>query len=713
MTATVDFEKDAAAKITRGITGLLRPKTIAVIGASPERHTLGNQVLRNLRTFGFAGMVIPVHPRADVLEGYPAVPAVAQLPNDVDVAVVSVRASRAAGVLRELAARGCPAAVLPAAGFSEEELAGLRSVLEELQIVVNGPNCLGTLSAADAAPLWTAHIRGDFHTGNVALVTQSGSAAISVTTTSDLGFSRVISSGNELSLSAADYLSWLADDDETAAVGLVLESLKEPEKFRAAVRRVQAAGKRIVAVKVGRTSAGGRATQAHTGALVTGYDAYRALFRQLGVPLVRDYDELVTTLQLYSGLGSRPVGGNRLAVMSISGGQSALACDIATEVGATIADFAPATVERVRAALPGTTGENPVDIGASIDEEARRTALAVEAVGEDPAVDAIVVVQDAQEKLPLTPRHDYLEHMRQIVDGARPSAKPVVLVSSTASPVHPLLAELTAGTNVTILRGLEPALAATNTLGTVPRSAAEDTGPTVPAALLAELREEIAVHHGPLPYALVQRIVSAYGLPYVRSRLARDEDEAVTFAHDRGFPVVVKIASKDVPHRVDVGGVVVGIEDEDALRAAVRGIRERMRALPHAEVDGYEVQAAVTGSIEGILGFTREEPLGSLVVAGSGGSLAELVGDRAVDLAPVSPQGALDMIAQTHLGRLLSGYRRLAQPTDVGPLAEVIVRFSALAAELGDLIVEADLNPAFIREGTGEVTLVDALFIAR
>ncbi|MDQ4214965.1 acetate--CoA ligase family protein [Microbacterium sp. ASV81] len=703
---------ERAALVARGITGLLRPRTVAVIGASPERSTLGNQVLRNLRIFGFAGTVIPVHPRADVLEGYAAVPSIADLPEGVDVAVVSVRAARATGVLRELAERGCPAAVMPAAGFGDDELTELREALAELPIVVNGPNCLGTLSVADAAPLWTANIRRDFRTGNVALVTQSGSAAISVTTTSDLGFSRVVSSGNELSLSAADYLSWLAEDDETAAVGLVLESLTEPEAFRAAVRRVQAAGKRIVAVKVGRTSAGGRATQAHTGALVTGYDAYRALFRQLGVPVVRDYDELVSTLHLYSRLGSRPVGGNRLAVMSISGGQSALACDIATEIGATIADFAPETAERVRAALPGTTGENPVDIGASIDEDARRTAEAVAAVGADPGVDAIVVVQDAQEKLPLTPQHDYIEHVRQIVEGAKASATPVVVVSSTASPVHPMLAELVEGTNTTILRGLEPALVALNTLGTAP-TPEDDASMIVSAEVVAGLRAEVSARHGMLGHALVQRILAAYGLPYARSLVVQDEDEAVAFAREVGFPLVVKIASPDVPHRVDVGGVVVGIRDEEALRAAVAGIRERMRALPHAQIDGYEVQVAVAGSIEAILGFTREDPLGSLVVVGSGGSLAELVGDRAVDLAPVTAQGARDLIAETHLGRLLSGYRKLAEPTDIGPLADAIVRFSALAADLGDLIVEADLNPTFVREGTGEITLVDALFIAR
>ncbi|MDL9978372.1 acetate--CoA ligase family protein [Microbacterium sp. ASV49] len=697
----------------RGITGLLKPTTIAVIGASPERSTLGNQVLRNLRIFGFGGTVIPVHPRAEALEGWAALPSVADLPDGVDVAVVSVRASRAVGVLRELAERGCPAAVLPAAGFSAEELAELQGALRDLPIVVNGPNCLGTLSAAASAPLWTAHIRSDFRTGNIALITQSGSAAISVTTTSDLGFSRVVSSGNELSLTAADYLSWLADDDATVAVGLVVESLNEPEKFRAAVCRVHAAGKRIVAVKVGRTSAGGRATQAHTGALVTGYDAYRALFRQLGVPLVRDYDELVATLQLYSQLGSGPVGGDRLAVMSISGGQSALACDIATEIGATIADFAPATAERVREALPGTTGENPVDIGASIDERERRTAAAVEAVGDDPGVDSIVVVQDAQEKLPLTPDHDYIDHIRQIVAGARSAAKPVVVVSSTAAPVHPMLTDLVAGTNVTILRGLEPALVALSTLATAPAVVDADARAIVAADLVVGLRDEIAEQHGPLPHALVQRILAAYGLPYARSRVVPDEDAAVAFAREVGFPLVVKITSQDVPHRVDVGGVVVGIRDEESLRTAVREIRDRMRAIPHAVIDGYEVQTAVSGSIEAILGFTHEAPLGSMVVVGSGGSLAELVADRAVDLAPVSPEGARDLIAQTHLGRLLDGYRRLAEQTDVGPLADVIARFSALAADLGDLIVEADLNPTFIREGTGEITLVDALFIAR
>lgn len=676
------------------------------------RHTLGNQVLRNLRQFGFGGTVIPVHPRAESIEGLPTVSAVADLPDDVDAAVVSVRASAVTGVLRELAAYGCPSAVVPAAGFTADEMAELTDALQTVPIVVNGPNCLGTLSAADAAPLWTARVRADFRSGNVALITQSGSAAISVTTTTDLGFSRVISSGNELSLSAADYLTWLATDEATTTVGLVLESLTEPDRFAAAVRRVQQAGKRLVCLKVGRTSAGGRATQAHTGALVTGYDAYQAYFRRLGVPLVQEYDELVATLQLYAALRDRPVHGNRLAVMSISGGQSALACDVATEIGAAVAEFAPPTGERIRDALPGTTGENPVDIGASIDELGRRTEDAVAAVGDDPGVDSVLVVQDAQEKLPLTPEHDYVDHLRQVVRGAAKSGAPVAIASSTSAAIHPMLRELADKANVPVLQGLRPAAVALNSLGVAPPDAATNASGSVSGDVLSELRADIAQHHGVLPHPLVQRILAAYDLPYARSILAKTEDEAVEFAREVGFPVVVKIASTDVPHRVDVGGVVTGVESESALRVAIRTIADSMEALPEAVIDGYEVQEAVTGSVESILGFKVEAPFGAMVIVGSGGSLAELVSDRAVDLAPVAQASARAMVDGSHLGKLLSGYRKLAAVTSVAPLVDVIVRFGALAADLGDLVTEADLNPVFIREGDGQITLVDALFVA-
>ncbi|MFZ0217201.1 MAG: CoA-binding protein, partial [Candidatus Dormiibacterota bacterium] len=232
-----------SASTASAIDGIMKPQSVAVIGASSARRALGNQVLQNLRNFGFAGGVWCVHPRAKEVEGWPAVPSVADLPGDVDVAVVSVPASGAVAVLAELDQHGCRSAVVPAAGFTGADLDAIETAAARLSMRFNGPNCLGVFSAAARAPLWTPRFRMDLPIGNVTVISQSGSAAISITTSPGLGFARIVSSGNETSLTSADYLDWLATDDATDVVGLVIEGIADADRFAAAVDRVQTAGK--------------------------------------------------------------------------------------------------------------------------------------------------------------------------------------------------------------------------------------------------------------------------------------------------------------------------------------------------------------------------------------------------------------------------------------------------------------------------------------
>ncbi|MGH7911177.1 MAG: acetate--CoA ligase family protein, partial [Candidatus Dormibacteraceae bacterium] len=229
---------------------------------------------------------------------------------------------------------------------------------------------------------------------------------------------------------------------------------------------------------------------------------------------------------------------------------------------------------------------------------------------------------------------------------------------------------------------------------------------------LVDLRAELRECAGPVAYALTRRILAAYDLPAVPSLLAADGDEAVALASSLGYPLVAKIASVDVPHRADVGGVVTGIGGELELRMAVQQIRTQVdAAVPGARIEGYELQPEVDGGVEALLGFTAEPPLGAMVLVGSGGTLAELTRDRAVDLAPVSLPRARQLVRATTLGEVLAGYRRHATPTDTEPLARAVQQVASLAADLHDVLAAADFNPAFVRP-SGEVQIVDALFIA-
>jgi acetate---CoA ligase (ADP-forming) len=701
-----------ATETHEAVGAILQPHSVAVIGASARRQTLGNQVLLNMRSFGFQGEAVCVHATAPSIAGWPAVPSVAELPRDLDVAVVSVPAGGVTDVLRQLDERGCRAAVVPTAGFAGQDLEDIEEAAKQLRIKFNGPNCLGVLSVAARAPLWTPDFRMDLPTGNVAIISQSGSAAISIMTSPGLGFARIMSTGNETSITTADYLEWLASDEETEVVGLVIEGIKDVSAFTSAIDRMHRAGKPVVALKVGRSPQGSRAAQAHTGALISNYDSYEALFRRVGLPAVRDYDDMVSSLQAFAARPARECRGTKVGIFAISGGQSALASDLAVEEGLELAKFSEQTASRVRAALPDITGENPIDIGATVGHDRRRPGDALQAILDDPGVDSVLVIQDAHERLPIWAEQGYINHIQNVVAVSRSATKPIVLASSASAGIHPVLQDLVLNSPVPFVRGLRAGVTALHSLGSW-RSPASARRPLPPPPALEGLRAELAAIAGPVGYHLTRRILQAYHLPAVPSAIADSAESAVALAASIGYPLVVKVASPDIPHRADVGGVMVGVRDAHELTRAIAQIAERVEAArPGLRMEGFELQPLVASGTEALVGFTVEPPVGAMVVVGAGGSLAEVVRDRTADLAPVSLAEASALIANTELGRLLGGYRGLVAPTDVSHLAYLVQQVASMAADLHDVLSAADFNPVFVASPSGQVQIADALFIA-
>jgi acyl-CoA synthetase (NDP forming) len=296
---------------------------------------------------------------------------------------------------------------------------------------------------------------------------------------------------------------------------------------------------------------------------------------------------------------------------------------------------------------------------------------------------------------------------------SRSATKPIVLASSASAGIHPVLQELVQDSPVPFLRGLRAGCTALRSLGTW-RPPVPVRRALPPPAALDDLRAELAGVAGPVGYHLTRRIMEAYRLPAVPSVLAKDGESAVELAAQIGYPLVVKIASPDVPHRVDVGGVIVGISDAGRLTEAIARIGEQAAAArARARIEGFELQPLIASGSEALVGFTVEPPVGPMVVVGTGGSLAELSRDRAADLAPVSLAEATAMIARTQLGCLLGGYRGLVAATDVGPLAYLVQQVASMAADLQDVLSAADFNPAFVASPSGQVLISDALFIAR
>lgn len=704
--------------MVRDVCSLVRPKTVAVIGASAKRASQGNVVIDNLRKWKFTGRVIPVHPTADVIDGLPALRGISDLPPDVDTAVVAIPA---AGVLESLVAlerANVRSAIVFANGFSAEDEDRIRAFGATSQIAIHGPNCMGLINFPDSIPLYPARPSLRTRSGRCSLIAQSGSAAISVMNSISIGLSKIVTVGSEFQLAAADYLAWLATDEATNTVGIVAESIKDPVDFAEAVERIRSAGKGLVVLKVGHSELGAAAVKAHTGALITRSDAYDRYFAECGVAVVDDYDELVASMECLSQAG--PSGGKgSVAIVGISGGQTALACDVAEEVGVKLARFETKTSEAVRSFLPGNNGDNPIDLGATVQPERRKVPEALRAVLADSSVDALAILQDAQASLNPYGLESYREVIGIYGQVGKQAAKPVVVVSPTSESLHERIVTVLSEGHVPLLRGLHAGFIAIRNLGIGQvgkagrwaRMHSQDRSFYNDAA--GDLRRCLSGVSGTVPQELCARILKAYGLPFVRSVLVKDAGEALGRAQEIGFPMVVKIVSPDISHRSDVGGVMLGIDSRAQLGNAIAQIAANVSAAaPKARIDGFELQEQCRADAEAMIGFAATPPFGSLVVVGTGGTLVELQADRAVGLAPMEMDDAVGMIEATRLGKLLAGYRNLMPETDTSKLADLVVRTSQLAADLGDLVMACDLNPVLVRKGSGEVRLVDALMLS-
>ncbi len=695
--------------MARDVEKLVRPRRVAVIGASSRNQSQGNIVIDNLTRRGFAGEIVPVHPSASAIQDFATVPSIAELPDGIDLAIASVPARAAAETAQALDKHGVGSAIFFAAGFTEPETQAFQAVARAARLNIHGPNCMGLINCTDSTFLYPAKPTESLRPGPVSLIAQSGSAAISVINSAPFGFAKIVTVGSEFQITSADYLRWFARDDDTSTVGIILEAIQDPDAFAEAARLLFENGKSLSVLNVGRSKPGAAATRAHTGAMTSDADTYELFFRDCGIPAVDDYDELIASLQCLSAWGRQP-GAGGLAIAGISGGQTALACDRAESVGIALTTFSDATERTLRDILPGTAGLNPIDLGAVIGRETRNNEGAIDAILAAPETDALALIQDSQTSLNERSLRYYLTVIAAYCNSAAKAGKPVVAVSPASEGIHPEVRQAFESEGIPVVRGLREGLVGIGSCyaGHTARpkgGGADDPGPEV-----AALREEFEGQEGQLTPRQCARLLEAYGIPVVKSVTVRDSAEAAARGVEVGFPLVVKVASGDIAHRSELGGVVTGVRDADALAAAIATIEASVtRAAPDAKIDGYELQTQFDGDLEAVAGFVAAPPFGSKIIVGTGGTLVELTADRALGLAPLNHEEASDMIAETNLGARLLGYRNLIPETDRGPLAELLVNLSRLARDFDDVITECDLNPVMIRKESGEVLVVDVL----
>jgi len=696
---------------------LLAPRSVAIVGASPRENTLGNNVVMNLRRFGYAGRIFPVHPSAPEVAGLPAYPALARLPEPAECAVLAVPADKIRAALEEGRAHGLRAAVVFASGFAELGVEGgvrqreLQDLCARTGIVLCGPNCLGLVNVHKRVSLYSSGIPEGMQDGGLAIVSHSGSACIALSTLGRFGISYLVSVGNAAVLDIADYLEHLAGDSATKATALFIETLRDPAAFARAMRMMHEAGKPVIALKVGRSAQGAAASAAHTGSLAGNWDAYQAYFRRHGVIAVDDFDELAESVELALKVRAPPRGGG-VAVIAVSGGETSLVADLAERAGVPLPQLSSGTVARLRTVLPafGSIG-NPLDTTDRGVYDAQNVySGSIRALADDPSVSLVAVVQDCSPGLSARGANNYRRIAQTVADVAREIAKPVVFFNTSAGGLHPHVIEPFAGTDVAVMQGARASL-----LGISRLFAHAQFEPSAEPQALAPAPEWHARLASGRPFTERESkaLLAAHGFVVTREMLARDVQAAVRTAGDIGYPVVLKIESPDLPHKTEVGGVRVGLADAAAVEQAFAEIMEAARAAaPAARLEGVLVQEMVTGGTEFIAGLSRQEPFSMGVVCGAGGVLVELMRDTALDLCPLDNVQANALLGRTRASLLLQSYR--GRPAaDADAFVALLVRLSQLGATYEDVLEAVDLNPvAVLPPGRGAIVL-DALVIPR
>lgn len=693
-----------------GLDALMSPRSIAIIGASQEATKIGGRPVDLLRRHGYAGRIYPVNPKAAMVQGLKAYASVADIPEAPDLAIIAVDAERASEAVEQCAARGVRSVVVFSSGFAELGEQG-RAMQERLRLAarrtgmrVLGPNCLGAVSIADKS-IATFSIVLEHSmpaAGSLGIVSQSGnlgSYTMRLASERGVGVSRFITTGNECDIDIADGIAWMARDPATKVILCCLEACRDAGRLILALEEARDAGKPVIAMKIGTSAAGQAAAASHTGAMAGSDAVFDALFARCGAVRVRSIDELIDLGHAASILlPDRLPKGPGIAILTASGGFGVLLADAAQSVGLTLPELGQETQRQILELVPFASARNPVDATAQMSSRPDLLAKIMSAVVADERADTVILPLPFSLHLPRL-RSIYMDTLRDI--RAQFPDRPVILCVDGPEDALTELHALGFPT-VESFDGCCAAVAALVRLQAVSKHP-QDVPTVEPARPLpAEaFRHELGA----------KRALADAGVPVLAERLVHDADAAARAATEIGYPVVLKIASPDLPHKTEAGGVVVGVGSEAEVRRAYAKMRDRVATkAPHAAIDGVIVAPMAKGVAELILGSRIDPVFGPVVMVGLGGIFAEILHDSAVEMAPVSETQAMAMLKSLKAFAVLDGARGRPR-ADLDAAARAVAALSRFAAAHADTIAEIDVNPLLLRaEGEGAVAL-DALLI--
>ncbi|KIX12609.1 acetate--CoA ligase family protein [Dethiosulfatarculus sandiegensis] len=697
------------------LTPLFKPKSIAVLGASQNGNTIGGRPIRFLKEYGYQGAIYPINPKYKECQGLKCYPNITALPEAVDHLMVVVRAELVADAVLQAAQKGIKSVMIFSSGFAEAGEEGkamqrrIQDVAREYNMPVCGPNCQGFIDHFNqvTATFTGSLVNGDFNKGPVAFCSQSGAMGYhfyGMAQRMGLGFSYMVSTGNEAVLTTSDFLRYALDDENTGLVASYMEAINDPDQLARCADLAFKKQKPLLVMKVGRSMAGSQAASSHTGS-IAGEDRIADTFlEQNGILRVDSVGQFFDLFKVFSN--PKRLKGDNVGIVSISGGAGVVMADDCERFGLNVVTFAPETEENLTQKLPYFgSAKNPVDLTAQVLTASEKFYDCLKCVADDPNTDAIVVFIGL------------LEHMKDILVPPiarleKETEKPILVTwMACDDPIRkdfkkygiPLYEEPTRCIYALgQLNRFRKALAHQSERKKQPTVAPDQS-------LTAKVSQLLDGDSKELDEMTSKELIQAFGIPATKDVLVTDKSEAGEKAAEIGFPVVMKIVSPEVAHKADVGGVILDIKDKDQATQAFESIMQGVsRARPQARLKGVMISPMVRNGLEMLVGIKNDPVFGPVLMAGLGGSYVEIFKDVSTRVLPITAFEAKDMLKELKAYKLLKGARGGA-PRDIDALVEVLLKTSTLAMSLSDRISELDINPLLVFEKGKGVMALDAL----
>ncbi len=694
---------------------LFNPRAIAIIGATQDTRRAGGQPLYSLTHLGYAGKVFAVNPRYAEIEGRPCFASVDALPERCDLAVIAVPATEVPGAIEACGRNGITHAVILSAGFREIGERGapleaqLLAALKNSGVRAVGPNCIGMMNLRTRmfAGFGAAFRKQDWRGGPVAMISQSGGFAYSIMTFCEeagIGFDHMVSTGNESSLTTLDFIEHFLEDERTHLIAVYMEGINDGRRLRALGQRALEIGKPIAVWKVGNTRAGSRAAVSHTANLTEDYDWYRDAFREGGFVEIREIYDLIDAVRVFRS--SKRPRGNRVAIVTTSGGAGVLLTDVCEQANLVLPPMSEATLAALKPVLPDfASTANPIDVTAAIAQKEPEFRTATQAVLDDPNVDMLF--------LRSYPGRDAPVWAQNFAAAAQASDKPILVsLTGTARESAAWLPAMDAA-GVPWFEAPTRLVYGAAMLNGFARKCERLHAEGTPIRVVARQTLQLTATAAPDEWQS-KACLDAYGIATPKRMFVAAENADALTSCDLQFPVVLKVVSPDLPHKTEVAGVQLGIENIIQLKQSLSEMRQRiLLRQPDVCIRGWLIEEMVRGvqggqGIELIIGALNNPSFGPLVMVGMGGVYAELFKDVVRRYAPFDVKAARELVLSLKCARMLQGYRGTAV-YDIDALAQTVSRVSWMIVDHADRLAEIEINP-LIAGITGAVA-VDAVLL--